>query len=98
MAMPTAAMYDADRGGGDGTTGGYESPIQTVGSKTFILQNEVWTDTLFEPDTMETQAVVFLSDEYFTLLEEIPELAEYFALGDSVIVVVEGVAYQVTPE
>jgi hypothetical protein len=35
---------------------------------------------------------------YFALLEAHPELGEYFALGDRVIVVLEDVAYEVTPE
>ena len=73
------------------------NPIQTVNDKTFILQGEVWTDTTFEPDTMETTQVEFLSDAYFELLLELPELADYFAVGDHVIVVVDGVAYEVVP-
>lgn len=72
--------------------------IQTVGDKTFIELEGIWTDTVFEPDTMTTQEVVFLSDEYFDLLDTLPELARYFALGENVIVVVEGVAYEVVSE
>ena len=58
------------------------NPIQTVNDKTFLLQNGVWTDTIFQPDTMQTEKVVFLSDAYFELLEAHPELGDYFALGD----------------
>lgn len=75
-----------------------ESPIQSVGGKTFIWQDGVWTDTTFEPDTMTTQKVVFLSDEYFDLLTSQPALSEYFALGDRVIVVYDDVAYEVVAE
>ncbi len=71
------------------------NPIQTVNGKTFILQNDVWTDTTFAPDTMTTQQVTFLSDEYFALLDAHPELGEYFALGERVIVVLDGTAYEV---
>ena len=53
------------------------NPIQAVGDKTFILQNGVWTDTTFTPDTIQTQKVTFLSDEYFALLDSKPELAQY---------------------
>lgn len=74
------------------------NPIKTVGDKTFILLDGIWTDTTFEPDTMETTKVVFLSDEYFDLLDEIPELAEYLAIGDAVIIVYDGTAYEVTAE
>ncbi len=86
---------------GEGTVSEYGqtvNPIQTVNSKTFILQNGVWTDTTFEPDTMQTQPVVFLSDAYFALLDSVPELGDYFALGERVIVVWDGVAYEVVSE
>jgi Ca-activated chloride channel homolog len=69
--------------------------ITTIGDKTFIQLNGVWTDTLFQPDTMTTQKVEFLSDEYFTLLEQYPQLAEYFALGEQVIVVLDNTPYEV---
>jgi Ca-activated chloride channel family protein len=75
-----------------------QNPIRTVGDKTFIQQNGIWTDTTFDPDTMETQKVVFLSDDYFALLDSSPALGEYFALGDRVIVVVDGTAYEVVTE
>lgn len=74
------------------------NPIQTVGGKTFILQGEVWTDTTFEPDTMETEQVAFLSDAYFDLMDSIPEIGEYFAVGERVIVVIDGTAYEVVTE
>lgn len=72
--------------------------VLNVARKTFVLQNGVYTDTLFNPDEMETEQVVFFSDEYFALLEEIPELADYFAIGEAVIVVIDGTAYEVVPE
>jgi len=69
--------------------------ITTVGDKTFIQIAGGWTDTAFEPDTMTTEKVEFLSDAYFDLLDSTPELAAYFALGERVIVVLDGVAYEV---
>jgi Ca-activated chloride channel homolog len=105
VAMPMLPAATQSSAGGmgtpsDGTLNVAPSvnALTAVGDKTFITQNGVWTDTTFTPDTMETQKVVFLSDEYFALLAEKPELAEYFALGDRVIVVHEGVAYEVTAE
>jgi Ca-activated chloride channel family protein len=74
------------------------SPIQAVNGKTFILQGGVWTDTIYEPDTMETVKVEFLSDDYFDLLAEHPEFGAYLALGERVIFVVDGVAYEITVE
>jgi Ca-activated chloride channel homolog len=74
------------------------NPIQTVNEKTFLLQDGVWTDTTFTRDTMTTEKIVFLSDAYFALLDTHPELGAYFALGDKVIVVIEGTAYEVVAE
>jgi len=73
-----------------------QNPVQTVGGKTFLYQDGVWMDTTFQSDTMTTEPVEFLSDAYFALLERLPELAPYLALGERVIVVWEGVAYEIT--
>lgn len=81
----------------DGYSYNAVNPIQSVNDKTFLLQNGAWTDTTFQPDTMQTQKVEFLSDAYFALTDAHPELGAYFALGDHVIVVADGVAYEVTP-
>ncbi|MGH2604674.1 MAG: hypothetical protein ACRDJ9_35445, partial [Dehalococcoidia bacterium] len=66
-----------------------------VGDKSFVLRDGVWTDTAYQPDTV-TLTVPFGSDAYFTLLAEKPALAPFFALGERVIVVFEGTAYEVT--
>jgi Ca-activated chloride channel family protein len=97
MAAGGASAPGEAEGDGGGSMP-QQNPIQYVGDKTFILQDGVWTDTTFAPDSMETVDVTFLSDAYFDLLDAQPALAEYFALGDSLIVVWEGVAYQVMPE
>ncbi len=94
--LPPAEPMDED--GEVSTRMDDSTPIQFVNDKTFLLIDGVWTDTAFEPDTMETQKVVFLSDAYFDLLAQIPELADYFALGERVIVVYDGIAYEVTAE
>ena len=69
--------------------------IKQVGSKTFVLRNDVWTDTSFDESGMETVLVEFLSEEYFDLIQKSPVLGDYFALGERVIVVYEGTAYEV---
>jgi len=81
----------------DGDFGGYvqQNPIQTVGGKTFLLLDGVWTDTEYQPDTMTTQKVDFLSDAYFDLLTQRPELGEYLALGERVIVVLDDMVLEV---
>jgi Ca-activated chloride channel homolog len=103
VAAPTFAPSQPPAGGGEDGVAAVEpqpqsNPMMTVGGKTFIQLEGIWTDTAFQPDTMTTQKIVFLSDEYFALLEQKPELAEYFAIGERVIVVVEDVAYEVVLE
>jgi Ca-activated chloride channel family protein len=72
--------------------------VRTVGANTFLLQDGVWIDTRYDPSQMETTKVVFLSDDYFALLDEHSDLADAFALGDRVIAISDGVAYEVVPD
>jgi Ca-activated chloride channel family protein len=71
------------------------SPVRYVGDKTFVLHAGVWTDTTFDPDKMEAVPLGFGSDDYFALLVDRPDWGRYFALGDHVIVVLDGIAYEV---
>ncbi len=103
MAMPTQTGQPGLGGGltsadteGD-SIGPAESPIKVAGDKTFINQNGVWTDTTFQPDTMTTTKVTFLSDDYFALLDKDAQMGEYLAVGDHVIVVVGDSAYEIVP-
>lgn len=61
------------------------NPIQAIGANTFLKQNEVWTQTTFDHTQHTAQMVAFGSPEYFTLLEQHPELTAAFALGEHVI-------------
>lgn len=100
MADDAEALFDLAEeqdgafGGGD-VHSVIRNPIATVNDKTFIRIDGVWTDTTFEPETMQTVKVSFLSDEYFDLLATYPQLGEYFAIADRVIVVIDGTAYEV---
>ncbi|MFN8380175.1 MAG: VIT domain-containing protein [Anaerolineae bacterium] len=73
-----------------------QQPVQTVNGKTFFLREGVWTDSTFDPDTMTTEPIPFLSDAYFALLTDHPELGAFFALGERVIVVDGDNIYEVT--
>jgi len=68
--------------------------MQTVADKSFILRNGVWTDTRYQEGT-PTVDVGFGSEDYFNLVAARPDWAKYFALGDKVIVVLDGTAYRV---
>jgi Ca-activated chloride channel family protein len=69
--------------------------VRIVGSRTFVLSDGIWVDTAFDPALMQPQKVAFLSDEYFELALSRPELAAAFALGDEVIALSDGAAFQV---
>jgi len=72
------------------------SPVRRVAGKTFYLVNGVWTDSEFKADSKLPETVlVFGNDEYFALLKQKPKLAEYFSLGERVVVVLEGRVYRV---
>lgn len=103
MAQSTQQGYFDAEQGQFGTTDADglfvpQNALVNVNDKTFVYQNGIWTDTTFQPDNMETTQIVFLSDDYFNLLIEMPELAEYFAVGENVIVVIDGTAYEVISE
>jgi len=68
---------------------------RTVGQRTFIHSDGKWIDTRFDPEHMETIEIEFLSDEYFLIAKERPDLAEAFALGSRVIVVDGEYTYEV---
>lgn len=71
------------------------SSVRIVGSRTFVLSDGVWIDTGFDPNQMSTIKVPFLSDDYFDLASSRPTLADAFALGQRVIVLLDGKAYEV---
>jgi len=69
--------------------------VRIVGARTFVLADDIWIDTAFDPERMQTVKVAFLSPEYFSLIEAYPELGAGFALGGRVIAFTAGVAYEV---
>ncbi|HZH32179.1 MAG TPA: VIT domain-containing protein [Pyrinomonadaceae bacterium] len=70
--------------------------MRKVGDKTFYLRGEVWTDAEFKAEAkLPETALVFGSDAYFNLLKRERKLAEFFALGERVIVVYKGHVYRV---
>jgi len=70
--------------------------IRTAGGKTFYLIEGVWTDSEFKAGAkLPETAIKFGSDDYFALLKQKARLAEYFSLGERVVVVFEGRIYRV---
>lgn len=101
MVQPTAEGYVGKTETGKDEGKGSAAPgevIKNIRDRAFVLQNGVWVDTLYTSTEMEKVEIKFLSDEYFALIEAHPEIAEFLALGDHVLVVIEGKAYQIMPE
>lgn len=69
--------------------------IRFAGTHTFKRIGDVWVDTAYDPESMDTQAVPFLSEVYFELSSRSREIAAALALGERVIVVADGRAYEV---
>jgi Ca-activated chloride channel family protein len=70
--------------------------VRRVEGKTFYLVDGTWTDSEFKADAHLPETVVtFGTDEYFALLKKSPKLASYFALGERVVIVLDGHVYRV---
>jgi hypothetical protein len=71
--------------------------VKKVGTKTFYLQNGVWTDSeIVEDSKFPETKLKFASDQYFDLAARETELAKYFSLGEEIAVVWKGRVYRVT--
>jgi Ca-activated chloride channel family protein len=94
MALPTMTA-DKDAGGAPALA--IEEVVQLVGSKTFVMRDGVWMDTAFDADAQIPQEVGFATDTYFELLTAAPDLGQYLAIGEQVLVVYEDEVYQIVP-
>lgn len=73
------------------------SQNQFVANKNFIQQSNVWVDAEFKPELKQTEVnLKFASEEYFAVLTRERELAQYFSLGEEVVVVWKNKVYRVT--
>ncbi len=81
-----------------GASDGSGQRIRTAGSHTFVFIDNKWIDTAYDPDTMKPQQVAFLSPDYFALAQSRPDVGAALAIGDMLIVVVDGKAYEITAE
>ncbi|MDQ3798421.1 MAG: hypothetical protein M3384_03125, partial [Acidobacteriota bacterium] len=70
--------------------------LQQVGNKNFYNVNNVWQDAEFDEKQKNNEIrIKFASDEFFDLLAREKELAQFFALGEEVVVVWKGKVYRV---
>ncbi len=71
--------------------------VKKVGVKTFYLENGVWIDSEFKEEAKSAETKLqFASNEYFDLVTKEKELAQFFALGEQVVVVWKGKVYRIT--
>jgi Ca-activated chloride channel family protein len=72
---------------------------QFVGNKNFQNQSNVWVDADYtEKIRLPERRLQFASTEYFELLKKEPGLAQYFALGEEVVVVWKNTVYRVSKQ
>jgi len=70
--------------------------VKKIGIKTFYLKDGFWIDSDYQqPRKLTEVRLKFASEEYFNLLKKEKELAQYFALGEQVIVVWKDMLYRV---
>ena len=69
--------------------------VKVVGDKTFVQRDDAWIDSRYQ-EGMAITRIGFGSDNYYQLLGQRPDWGPYFALGEHVIFVVDGQAYEVT--
>ena len=106
-AAPASGQEAVERAADQSALAGAEAPapaaaesanrVRIIGSRAFTLNGEQWVETAFDPESMETVKVAFLSPDYFSLAAADPGLAAAFALGEPVIALSGGVAYEVVP-
>jgi Ca-activated chloride channel family protein len=73
-----------------------EITVKKVGVKTFYFENGVWTDSEYKQENnLPEVRVKFAENEYFDLVYKDKELAQYFSLGEQVLIVWKGKIYRV---
>lgn len=94
MPLPDAMAAPAKGDGSDTASGGVVPTVKRVGTKTFYLVDDRWTDSAYDRDKFKPIQVELFSKEYFDLIRSHPALARCFSLGERVIVVVDHEAYE----
>lgn len=79
----------------EAVTGSGSARAKVVGDKTFVRRDDAWIDSRYQ-EGMDITRIGFGSDNYYQLLQQRPDWGPYFALGEQVIFVVDGQAYEVT--
>jgi len=86
------AVIEKDLKTSELTVAATAAEVRQVGPKTFVRQGDLWLDTAFDPSQMQPEAIRFGSDRYFELLTRYPDIGRYLALGEQLVIVLEGKA------
>ena len=80
-----------------GSSGGYsdQPAVKYVADKTFHYREGIWIDSQYKPESMELTKISFGSEVYFELIAAQPSLGKVLSLGDQVIFVLNGSAYEI---
>jgi Ca-activated chloride channel homolog len=97
-AAGEGALSQADQAFVFEQTGDQRQSVRILGARTFVLSDEAWIDTAYDPDSMQTQKVAFLSSDYFALANSRQDVGAALAQAERVIVVVDGRAYEIVNE
>jgi Ca-activated chloride channel family protein len=68
--------------------------LKVVGDRSFVLRDGVWTDSGYR-EGVDTTKIDFGGDEYYEVLAQRPDWGPFFALGERVIFLSDGEAYEV---
>ena len=68
-----------------------------IGNRTFFKKDGLWVDSEYQ-GKIEAIKVKSLSDAYFKLLDQAPEIGRFLALGDEVIFLLQGKAIHVSED
>ncbi|MDF1701380.1 MAG: hypothetical protein P1V36_09520, partial [Planctomycetota bacterium] len=91
------SMDDSDKDGKDDGLAGIRALIKAVGGKTFVKRHDgVWVDKAWDGKATTTKVEAW-SEAYFKLLERGDKVAKFLALGEQLIVVLDGTAFEVVP-
>jgi Ca-activated chloride channel family protein len=68
--------------------------LKVVGDRSFVLRDGVWIDSGYQ-EGGDTTKIGFGSDDYYDVLAQRPDWGSFFALGERVIFLSDGEAYEV---
>jgi Ca-activated chloride channel family protein len=72
--------------------------VRSVNGRAFYLDAGTWNDSRYNNNFSDIAHIKPYSEAQFAILKEIPELSQYFALGENVTIVIGDMALRVAPD